>query len=172
MTIAEILNNTRLKQAEKAAALSQLLLEEKSCLTHLIRFAGTAKDAVKATCIESMEYASKQNPRLINTAAFGFVVANLAAEAPRVKWESARVVGNTAHLFKENLADAIAHLLQNTRHEGTVVRWSAAFALGEIIKLKTIHNKTLISTAERLVTREEKNSIRKIYLSALKKAAE
>jgi hypothetical protein len=52
---------------------------------------------------------------------------------------------------------------------GTVVRWSTAFALGQIIKIKSSLNKELIPTAEAICEREEKNSIKKIYLEALKK---
>jgi hypothetical protein len=51
-----------------------------------------------------------------------------------------------------------------------VVRWSAAMALGEIIKFKTTVNKNLIPAVDGILKREEKNSIKKIYLAALKKA--
>jgi len=49
------------------------------------------------------------------------------------------------------------------------VRWSAAFALGEIVKLKTRYNKTLVPAIEAICNSEEKNSIKKIYLDAVKK---
>lgn len=55
-------------------------------------------------------------------------------------------------------------------HEGTVVRWSAAFALGETIKLKLPLKKNLIPFAEEIALNEEKNSIKKIYQAAIKKA--
>ena len=97
----------------------------------------TAKDSEKATCIESLEFASRKMSGIINEKCFQFVVKNLVEKAPRIKWESAKVIGNTVHLFKNQLEDAIENLLKNANHEGTVVRWSSAFALGEIIKLKT-----------------------------------
>ena len=93
----------------------------------------------------------------------------LTAKAPRVKWESAKVVGNIAHLYPAKLDTAIMHLLANTNHDGTVVRWSAAFALGEILKLKTKHNSSLLSRIEKICDQEEKNSIKKIYQAAIKK---
>jgi hypothetical protein len=95
----------------------------------------------------------------------------LTAKAPRIKWESAKVIGNTANLFITKLDTPIKNLLVNTEHEGTVVRWSAAFALGEILKLKTKHNKQLLPAIEAICKREEKNSIKKIYLDAMKKIA-
>jgi HEAT repeat protein len=93
----------------------------------------------------------------------------LTEKAPRVKWESAKVIGNIAHLYPDKLDDAIKNLLTNTEYDGTVVRWSAAFALGQIIKLKTKRNKILIPAIEAICKREEQNSIGKIYLDALKK---
>ncbi len=77
-------------------------------------------------------------------------------------------MGNIAHLFPKKLDVAIANLFINTQHEGTVVRWSAAFALGEIVKLKSKHNEDLIPTIENICNKEEKNSIKKIYEAALK----
>jgi len=56
------------------------------------------------------------------------------------------------------------------KDSGTVVRWSAAFALGQIIKLNTLRNKELIPAAEIIINREEKNSIKKIYTEAIKKS--
>ncbi|GDX53125.1 hypothetical protein LBMAG27_21720 [Bacteroidota bacterium] len=100
-----------------------------------------------------------------------FVSKALAEKAPRIKWESAKVIGNIAHQFPAKLEGAIKNLLVNTEHEGTVVRWSAAFGLGEILKLKTRYNKNLLPAIDSIIQREEKNSIRKIYLEAIKKSA-
>jgi HEAT repeat protein len=90
------------------------------------------------------------------------------SKAPRVKWESAKVIGNSAHLFSDDLEEAIKNLLTNTEDKGTVVRWSAAFALGEIVKIKTNYQIDLIKAIEVIIDREEKNSIKKIYQKALK----
>jgi HEAT repeat protein len=79
------------------------------------------------------------------------------------------VIGNIAPLYPGKLKEAISNLLINTEHPGTVVRWSAAFALGEIVKMNTTLNKDLVPAIESICKREEKNSIRKIYLAALKK---
>ena len=58
----------------------------------------------------------------------------------------------------------------NMEHPMTVVRWSAAFALGQILKLKTLRNKDLIQAIVSICNKEETNNVRKIYLNALKKA--
>ncbi|WP_300662936.1 HEAT repeat domain-containing protein [Fluviicola sp.] len=170
MELAALLNDKATKSKEKTELLSKLVLESKVSADDLLEFAGTAKDPVKATCIEALEYATKQKPELMNEKNFRFVTAALTEKAPRIKWESAKVIGNTAHLFPAHVDQAINNLLDNSEHDGTVVRWSAAFALGEILKLKTKHNKDLLPALEAICNREEKNSIKKIYLDAIKKS--
>jgi hypothetical protein len=115
-------------------------------------------------------YPTKTHPEICNEAGFKFVISSLSSKTPRVKWESARVIGNTISLHPQLAKSAMDELLKNTDHEGTVVRWSAAFALGEIIKSKLPLNKNLIPLAEEIVLNEEKNSIKKIYQTAIKKA--
>lgn len=170
MNLIELLADKAVKPKEKTEIISTWLLNATLNADELIEFAGNQKDPAKATCIEALEFATKQQSSVITKNAFSFVCGTLTAKAPRIKWESAKVIGNTAALFSDQLDEAVVNLLQNSEHEGTVVRWSAAYALGEIIKLKTTHNNELIPAAETICNREEKNSIRKIYLDAIKKA--
>ena len=169
MDLIDIINDKLLKPKVKTELLSQHLLEAKGGIDQIILLASSAKDPVKATCIEAIEFATKIKPGIAGIACLDFVTANLAAKAPRVKWESAKVIGNIAHLFPKKLALPIENLLLNSEHQGTVVRWSAAYALGEIIKLSTPLNKELLPTARAIIEREEKNSIKKIYLEAIRK---
>lgn len=165
----ELLNDKNKKPKEKTEMLSQMLLDNPKILDDLINFASSAKDPIKATCIEAIEFASKNNPAIASLSCLDFVSKTLKEKAPRVKWESAKVIGNIAHLYSDHLDEAIVNLLVNTEHSGTVVRWSAAYALAQIIKLKTRLNKQLIPAIESICEREEKNSIKKIYIEALKK---
>jgi hypothetical protein len=98
-TIDEILNDKTVKAKGKITSISELLLNNKISIQQLIDKAKTANDANKASIIESMEYASKTNPKIIGEKGFEFVVESLKSDAPRVKWESAKVIANTAHLF-------------------------------------------------------------------------
>ncbi|MCA6363956.1 MAG: hypothetical protein IM638_13030 [Bacteroidetes bacterium] len=170
MTIADVLAGKATKPKQKTELLSSMLLNKQITPAQLTEFAASAKDPAKATCIEALEFATMQQPEIADEAAFSFVITTLAAKAPRIKWESAKVIGNTASLFPNKLDEAIAALLGNTTHTGTVVRWSAAFALSEILKLGTPHQKSLRPALEQVCEKEEKNSIRKIYLAAFKKA--
>lgn len=169
MQLQDIFSDKILKPKEKTELLSKWLLDNPKKVHHLVEFAQKSKDPDKATCIEAFEFGTKVNPELADTFCFDFFTASLKEKAPRIKWESAKVIGNIAALHKDNLHKAIGNLLENTEHSGTVVRWSAAFALGEILKLKTSNNKKLLPAIEAICSREDKNSIRKIYLSAIKK---
>lgn len=169
MNINTILLDKQIKAKEKTEAISGLLLENKINMDELMQVASLSKDSEKATCIEAIEFATKIKPTVATLACLKYVSKTLTEKAPRIKWESAKVIGNIAHLYPNKLDEAIKNLLVNTECSGTVVRWSAAFALGEILKLNSPINKELIPTIKTICDREEKNSIKKIYLAALKK---
>jgi HEAT repeat protein len=169
MKIEDITDNRSLKPKEKVEAISRLLLDNLITIEELIATSQVAKEPVKAVCIEALEYATRERPSIATSECLRLVSAALTEKAPRIKWESAKVIGNIAHLFPSQLDEALANLLANTEHTGTVVRWSAAYAIGEILKQESRHNTELVHAAEAICKREEKNSIRKLYMEALKK---
>lgn len=169
MTIELLFNNKDFKPKEKTTIISNWLLSESLSVEELIVFAENKKDAIKATCMEAAEYATKQNPKIATESLFVFACDSLTEKAPRLKWESAKVIGNIAFLYPENLTKAIENLLDNSSHDGTVVRWSVAYALCEILKLQTKHNIELIKKTMLICEQEEKNGIKKIYNSCFKK---
>jgi HEAT repeat protein len=170
MDIHTILNDKQLKAKPKVQAISKMLLDKTISVSELIKVARGSNEKDKGTCIESLEFATRLKPDIASFAVLDFVIETLADESPRVKWESAKVIGNIAHLFPTKLDKAINNLLTNSESSGTVVRWSTAFALGEIIKLKTKRNKDLIPAIESIVKRETDSAIKTIYQKALKKA--
>ncbi len=170
MDITTLLNDKTVKAKAKTQSISTWLLESQITLDELLSTAEKLKDPLKATCIEAVEYATKIKPSILDESGFQFMIQQLRSKAPRVKWESARVIGNTALYFQEQLDDAIPALLINASDEGTVVRWSAAFALGEILQLKTKHQESLLPQLQAIAASETQNSIAKIYAVAIKKA--
>jgi len=156
---------------QKALALSKWLQADADGAERLVAFAKKARDVDKATCLEAFEHATRASAELGSKRVFEFAVASLAEGAPRVKWEAAKVVANIAHRHTRLLGKVIPGLLANAAHEGTVVRWSAARALGEILKLRTSHNARLIPEAAALCSKERDNAIRNQLLKALAKVA-
>ncbi len=171
MTVEDLLSDKSLKPKEKTEQISHWLLTGEISIEELTSVAEQQKDPAKGTCIEAIEFATRQQPAVANEQLLIYVTGTLSSKAPRIKWESAKVIGNIAHLFSKQLGKTAEQLLLNAKHEGTVVRWSAAFALGEILKLQSPLNKKLIPKVKQCCEEEEKNSIRKIYLDALKKCS-
>ena len=169
MEFIALLDAKNVKPKEKTEAVSEWILNNATLINEFIGFASVSKDPVKATCMEALEFATKAKPEIASKECLEFATKSLSEKAPRIKWESARVIANIVHLYPDQLDIAVKNLLANSSHDGTVVRWSAALALGQIIILKLPCNKELIPIAESIINREEKNSIRKIYLNALKK---
>jgi hypothetical protein len=164
----ELLQDKTLKVKQKAEILSKWILEDRKNLNELIQAAQAFGDINKATSIEALEFATAIDPGIASLACLQFVIKTLQEKAPRIKWESARVIKNIAHLFPNKLDEAIKNLLINSEHPGTVVRWSAAIALAEIAGMKIKKYSDLITAMEAILKREDQNSIKKIYSKALK----
>lgn len=169
MYLKEILNDKGIKPKEKTETIAQWLSGGELTLADLLAFAATAKDPAKGTCLEAIELVAQSRPEALSKEGWDFVCAQLSSKAPRVRWESAKVIARTAHLFPEHLEQAVSGLLANTSHTGTVVRWSAATALCQIALLGTAHNAEWLPALQQIATIEEKDSIKKIYAQAFKK---
>lgn len=169
MTLEQIFEDKTIKAKAKVATIGEWLMNSELSMEELMVFAEKQKSAQKAICIESIEYATKKTTQLATEECLDYVTNALKDEEAKIKWESARVIGNIASLFPKQLDKSIPFLLKNAQHEGTVVRWASAFALAEILKLKTSLNLDLLPKIERLSEKEEDNGVKKKYLDALKK---
>lgn len=167
--INEILADKTSKPKEKTEAIAALLVSKKLSVSDLLNQAKSLKESPKATCIEAIEFVTHTDKTIVKEKDLDYIISCLADRAPRIKWESAKVIANTISLYPKKVESALPLLLTNTEHTGTVVRWSAATAIAEIVKLNQKNNETLLPTVNSIVEREEKNSIKKIYLQAIKK---
>jgi hypothetical protein len=165
--VISMLENKGIKAKEKTLAVSGLLLNNKISIDDLVQLAGRQSDSDKGTLLAVMEFVSKGHPEIINGKAFKFAISCLKENAPRIKWEAAKVISNTAQLFPTLLKTAVPVLLGTSSHKGNVVRWSAATALAQIIALKKSLNSELIPKVEAILEWEKDNAIRKIYQKAL-----
>lgn len=136
-----------------------------------MEFAERSAEAEKASCMEALEAVTRKDPGVADESCLKYLVKTLREDAPRVKWESAKAIGNIAHLYPDKLKTAIVNLLNNAESERVVVRWASAYALGEILKLRTKHNRQLLSTLQALADKESDNGVRKKYLEAIKKVS-
>ncbi len=170
MDIKAIISDKSRKPGENIQILSGLLLTGELSMEAHFAFMKQAKPAELGACMEAIEFATQTRPELVTKELFDFITSSLAyPKAPRVKWESAKVVANVCGTFSGDLDTVIVALLKNTINDGTVVRWAAATALSKIMLLKLPYNEYLLPEVEKILAAEEKNSIKKIYLAAIKK---
>lgn len=169
MTIEQVFKDKTIKAKAKVSTIGEWLINGELPIDELVAYAEKQKATDKATCIEAVEYATKKDPSIADENLLFYVIIALKDDEPRVKWESAKVIGNIAKIFPGQLDKAISNLLPNAEKTGTVVRWATAFALSEILKLKTESNKKLLPKIEALCEREEDNGVKKKYIDALKK---
>lgn len=169
MTVEELFQDKTIKAKGKVSAIGEWLIKNELPIEELLAYAEKQKATDKATCIEAIEYATKKEPTIANESVLNYLINTLKDDEPRVKWESAKTIGNIAKIFPTQLDKAIDNLLPNAKNKGTVVRWATAYALAEILKLKTENNKKLLPKIEILCEKEEDNGVKKKYLDALKK---
>lgn len=74
--------------------------------------------------------------KYIDNKTFAFIIQFLSDKAPRIKWVSAKVIGNCILLFSTHIVFALKHLLKIYEHIGTVVRWGAVNAILQILLKK------------------------------------
>ena len=156
---------------EKALKLAQKLKSDKNSSGELIAFYRAATDAEKGTCLAALAQITKQDPKFVEPY-LDFVIDQIGYKAPRVKWEASEVVANATRVFPDKAAKAIPNLIENTKDEGTVVRWSSAYGLTEIAKANPKTRKELIPLFGKMVYREKQNGVKNIYVKALKALGE
>ncbi|MDH3244073.1 MAG: hypothetical protein OEM26_05620 [Saprospiraceae bacterium] len=169
MKVEDVLNDKTQKAKAKVKQIGQGLIDGAISLNIFLNVTEGQRGTNRATCIEALEFATRENPDIASKELLHFATQALQEEEPRTKWESAKVIGNIATKFPTHLDTAIASLLDNARHSGTVVRWASALALGEILKLQGKEDKDLIEKIEGLSAKEEDEGVKKKYLDALKK---
>jgi len=155
----------------KPAALNERLVgmvaNDRSLVQAIFKAMDAGNDKEKGVCLEVLEAVTAKHPDWC-AGRLPAVIKFIDHKAPRVKWESSRVVANLAPKYPQEAAKAIPMLLANTSDKGTVVRWSAAFALGEIMKHNETERKSLLAKIEVILKKEQNNGVRNVYLKAMK----
>ena len=93
----------------------------------------------------------------------------VASTSNSCRREASRIVGNMAADFPDEVAPAVDSLLANADDEGTVVRWSAAYALSRIFILPAYAASPLRQHVEALCEAEQDKGVRGQYEKTLKK---
>jgi len=163
-----VFSSKEIKPKRKTEMISNAILSKELSIDELLSYAVKSSDSNKATCIEAIEFVTQKDKKIVDKKSFDIVISQLTSKAPRVIWESSKLIGNICSNFPDKIEDAVKALLKNTTHPGTVVRWSTAYALCEIAKLKTSINKELVPALKNIAEKEENNGAKKVYIKGLK----
>ena len=167
MKLLDEIRDTNKKPKEFLVFLSEKVKKDKSLLDNFSKCLENGSPVEKGICMEVLEFVSQEKPELV-IPYIDEVITYLNYDAPRVKWEAARVVANLSQKYPEKAAKTVDKLMINTKDKGTVVRWATAFALGEIVKYNKNIQKELVKKIEDIIKKEQNSGVKNVYLKALK----
>jgi len=168
-TINDILTS-QIKPKEKQVRLVKAVCEKKVSAKEFIDYFVSAVDVDKGNCADAMKHISASNPEIL-VPYIDTLLEYVNYKLPRVKWGVPEAIGNMAKKYPEKVAKAVPYLLKNTTDDEintTVIKWCAAFALGEIVKYNPNTRKQLIPIFEKLIKSEKNNGVKNVYAKALK----
>jgi hypothetical protein len=159
--------SAKLKPKETIVVLQEALINGDITIEHLFEFYDQAKDPQKASCLSALAEIVQTNPEFVGKHV-AFIATQVAHPANRVSWEASEIMARVAATFPTAAISAIPALQHNALHAGTVVKWSAAYALTEIAKANSEQQKKLKPFIEKQSELEANNGVRKIYEQYLK----
>jgi hypothetical protein len=165
--IPDVSSNAGMKPTEKVRYLLEILESGKLSLSDFVMEIGLLSEKQRVYGLEALENFTRGQIESDSSYLWSFAVEQLTNSSPAIMRESARLVANLAAYHVNEAGAAIPGLLEMSESKGTVVRWSAAQGLTRIFLSDENGKWELKSTLETIASREEKESIRKIYRRAL-----
>ena len=168
MNISHLLADKSIKAIQKREQISAAIENNVITVGEINTYAIDNKGV--GLILEAMEAVSRRKPGAADIEWLNYAGAHISSTSDAVKREASRVVGNIAYLFPDSIAGAIRDLLNNTKAEGTVVRWGSAYALRRIILIPQYANSNLFDALTKLAENETESGVKNQYLNGLKKA--
>ncbi|MCL2144378.1 MAG: hypothetical protein FWH43_02630 [Endomicrobia bacterium] len=170
MNIISLLDNKSIKPVQKREEIAEAIRKKSITIKEIQKLKNTLDDKKMALVFEAMEEVSSKNPEISNRDWLKFTQKFITSKSNNIKREVSRIVGNIAHLFPNDLDAAITDIMKNTKDEGTVIRWSSAYAFARIIQIPKYANSKLFDVLTDLCDKEKENGIKNQLLNGLKKA--
>ena len=167
--VEEILRSN-IKTKEKQLKLVEVVLSNRIPIGELIAFFEAASDVNKGTCADAMKHISAAKPVILEPY-IHILIRYINYPAPRVKWGIPEAIGNMAKEYPKQAAVAIPYLLVNTsdnKMNTAVIKWCAAFALGEIAKYNSETRIYLLPIFNNLINNEQNTGVKNVYRKAIK----
>lgn len=169
MSILQVLGDKSLKGVARRQAVINEIMADNNALGEIEAHLSHLDEKQAATVLEAIEEISNKKLKALGAGYLQLAVPFVASKSNSCRREASRIVGNMAADFPDEVAPAIDALLANSNDEGTVVRWSAAYALSRIVVLPAYADSPLLQRVEAICEAEEDNGVRGQYEKALKK---
>ncbi len=124
-----------------------------------------------AIIFEAIEAVTNSDAQIADIEWLHLATEYISSPNNSIKREASRIVGNISQRFPNNLENAIKKLLLNSKNQGTVVRWSSAYALSKIIVIPQYAHSELFDRLTEICSQEDENGVKNQYVKALKKAS-
>ena len=164
--LTEIMSS-QMKHKEQVEIITALVESDQTALAELFDILKYGTDVQKGTAAEVMKFVSKEKPDMM-VPYIDTLIEYIDYKAPRVRWGCPEAIGNLASKYPLEVEGAIPKLLENLNDKSTVVRWCAAFALTEIAKSNLGKQDELVIIFRDLITVEQNNGVRNVYIKAVK----
>lgn len=165
MTLIELLKNKNIKKVQARTMILNGILDG----TYTLEEIKVIKDKKISIILEAIEEISNKGLMNLNVEYLYFAKEFISSKDNSCKREASRIVGNLAKQYPIEVGDCISALLENTKSEGTVVRWGSAYALSRIILLKEYQDTELFEKLVSICDQETENGVKNQYVKALKK---
>lgn len=165
----QVLGDKTLKGvARRQAAIAEIMSDD-NAIAEIEANLPNINEKLLATFLEAVEEITNKKMKPLGVNYLRLAISNVSSDSNSCRREASRIVGNMASDFPTEVSDAIESLIANSKDEGTVVRWSAAYALSRIVVLQPYADSALLQRVETICQSEEDNGVRGQYEKALKK---
>ena len=169
MGLEEILNDKSIKKLDARTRIIDGILHGIITIEDVESAARELKDSKIASVLEALEEISNKGLAELSPEYLEFAKNYILSEDNSCKREASRIVGNLASRYPQAVRDCIPALLENTKANGTVIRWGSAYALSRIVVLDEYRSTDLVETLISVCGNEQENGVKNQYLKAIKK---
>lgn len=166
-----MLNDKSKKAIEKRKMIIKAIVEKNITIQQIEGLLNETDEKKSAIILEAIESITNSDAQIADIEWLHLAIKYILSESNSVKREASRIVGNISHKFPNDLDNAIEKLLINSNDQGTVVRWSSAYALSRIILIPQYANSELFDKLTEMCNCENESGVKNQYEKALKKAS-
>lgn len=169
MRLADIFKDKSIKKIDARAMIVDGILRGDYTVEEIESTSHELKENKISTILEAIEEISNKGLIVLSLEYLEFAIKYISSKENSCKREASRIVGNLASQYPQAVWDCIPALLDNTKADGTVIRWGSAYALSRIILLDEYRNTNLYEKLVTICDNEQDNGVRNQYLKAFKK---